>query len=365
MSNAHYAVSATTSLAVSGEEGSTHARSIDVGLPDLVVADPAMQRLYALIDRLAPVDLPVLIIGETGCGKELIATALHARSPRAKRTRFALNCAALNAELVESELFGHAKGAFSGAIADRTGLIEAASGSTLFLDEVGELPLAIQAKLLRVLESHRVTRVGEVQERKVEIRIVSATNRDLEAGIDAGTFRRDLYFRLSAALIHVPPLRHRPAELPILARCFLDQAVLAMNRSPMSLSPAALSVLQDYSWPGNIRELRHVMQYVAATQSGTEILAEHIVERLTTLNEIRPVTGADDDVYVGSSRSTRGFRSLAVEIRELEMTRIQEALSAAGGNQTRAAALLGMPLRTLYCKVRRHGISPQNHRLQR
>lgn len=182
-----------------------------------LVADPAMIRIYALIDRIAPADLPVLIIGETGCGKELVAAALHAGSPRARLAMIPLNCAALHEHLAESELFGHERGSFSGAVSTKAGLIEAATGSTLFLDEVGELSPVTQAKLLRVLESGRLTRVGDVHERVVDVRIIAATNRDLRAEVAAGRFRRDLFFRLSGAILEIPPLRQRAVEISILA----------------------------------------------------------------------------------------------------------------------------------------------------
>src|SRR4051812_45577532 len=331
--------------------------TLTVGTQRVIVADPAVARLYALIERLAPVALPVLITGETGCGKELVATAIHTRSPRAERPLISLNCAALHEALVESELFGHERGAFSGAIASRAGLIETASGSTLFLDEVGELAPGIQAKLLRVLESHRVTRVGDVREREVDVRIVAATNRDLEADVATGRFRRDLFFRLSAAALHLPPLRQRPHELPLLATAFLGDACQRSNRPPMRISDEAMAVLLAHSWPGNVRELKNLMQYVAAALAVDVLRADHLGERLGRLRP-EPAPSAIPTVPGVPPR----FRPLAEELRELEITRIRQAIEATGGNQTRAAGLLAMPVRTFFEKAKQYGLTPKRKR---
>jgi two-component system response regulator AtoC len=330
-------------------------QTLAIGTAQVIVADPTVIRLYGLVERLAPVAIPVLITGETGCGKELIATALHTRSPRAAHRLISLNCAALHEMLVESELFGHERGAFSGAIATKPGLIEAASGSTLFLDEIGELTLPNQAKLLRVLESHRVTRVGDVREREVDVRVVAATNRDLEADVVAGRFRRDLYFRLSAATLYLPPLRDRPHELPLLASAFLDEACRRNGRSVMRISDPAMAVLLAHAWPGNVRELKNLMQYIAATLAVDELLASHVRERLA---RTRPAISAPDL----TPSSTPRFRPLSDEVRELELTRIREALEATGGNQTRAAGLLAMPVRTFFEKAKHYGLTPKKKR---
>jgi len=320
--------------------------------PSVVIADPTVVRIYELINQLAVVNLPVLITGETGSGKELVATAIHARSPRAGRPLVSLNCAALHETLVESELFGHERGAFSGAVATRAGLIEAASGSTLFLDEIGELAPGIQAKLLRVLESHRITRVGDVHEREVDIRIVAATNRDLESDMAVGRFRRDLFFRLSGAILALPPLRQRTTELPLLATTFLEEACRLKGRSLMQISDSALSVLLAHSWPGNIRELKNLMQYVAAALPVKVLLVEHLSDKLGGHLQ---TTGSSQlgTVFPGLTR----FRPLAEELRELEITRIRQALEATGGNQTRAAGLLSMPIRTFFGKVKQYGLN--------
>jgi len=199
-------------------------RTIEVGDRSVVIADPAMARMYQLLERLAVSELPVLVCGETGTGKEVAAGALHQFSHRSERPLVSLNCAAIQENLVESELFGYERGAFSGAIAAKPGLLEVASGGTVFLDEIGDLPAAVQAKLLRVIETKRVLRLGDVRERTIDIRVIAATNRDLVKDVVAGRFRRDLYFRLSGATLWLPPLRDRPRELPILAEMFLHDA---------------------------------------------------------------------------------------------------------------------------------------------
>jgi len=336
--------------------GATRAfQTLTIGTQRVIIADPAVARLYALIERLAPVDLPVLITGETGCGKELAATAIHMLSRRRDKQLVSLNCAAITETLVESELFGHEKGAFSGAVTAKAGLIEAASGSTLFLDEIGELSPAIQAKLLRVLETQRVTRVGDVREREVDVRMVAATNRDLDADVAAGGFRQDLYFRLSAAHLHLPPLRQRVRELPLMAAGFLDEACRRTGRSMMAISDAAMAALLAHDWPGNIRELKNTMQYVAAAHAEDVLTAEHVTERL---RRGRTSTGPVPIVKAPGATDAR-FRPIAEELRDLEITRMREALEATNNNQTRAAGLLTMPVRTFFEKAKLYGLTPK------
>lgn len=332
-------------------------RILTVGTQHAIVADPTVVQVYALIERLAPVGLPVLITGETGCGKDLVATAIHALSQRGGRPLISLNCASLHDALVESELFGHEKGAFPGAVAAKPGLIESASGSTLFLDEVGELAPAIQAKLLRVLESNRVTRVGDVREREVDVRFVAATNRDLEADVAAGRFRRDLFFRMSAATLHLPPLRERPLELPLLAAAFLEEACRMNGRDVMRISDGAMTVLLAHPWPGNIRELKNLMHYVAAALPVEVLLAEHVSKRLGRLRPVQPPA-----IDLATPEESPRFRPIADELRELEITRIRQALEVTGGNQTRAAGLLAMPVRTFFEKAKQYGLTPKKKR---
>ena len=336
-------------------------QTLTIGAQRVIVADPTVARLYALNERLAPVDLTVLITGETGCGKELAATAIHLLSRRRNKQLVSLNCAAIQETLVESELFGHEKGAFSGAVATKAGLLEAASGSTLFLDEIGELAQSTQAKLLRVLETHRVTRVGDVREREIDVRIVAATNRDLEAEVTAGRFRQDLYFRLSAATLYLPPLRQRPRELPLLASAFLDEACRRTGRAMMTISEGAMSALLAHSWPGNVRELKNMMQYVAAAHPAEVLTAEHIAERLGRMKGTGQYPIVEKPAATPGSEPAR-FKPIADEMRELEITRMKEALEATGGNQTRAAGLLAMPVRTFFEKAKLYGLTPKKKR---
>jgi two-component system response regulator AtoC len=331
-------------------------QTLTIGNERVIIADPAVARLYALIERLAPVDLPVLITGETGCGKELVATAIHAFSRRRAKQLISLNCAAIQETLVESELFGHEKGAFSGAVSTKTGLLEAASGSTLFLDEVGELAPSTQAKLLRVLESHRMTRVGDVREREIDVRIVAATNRDLEGDVASGKFRQDLFFRLSAATLHLPPLRQRPRDLPLLASAFLDNACRRAGRTMMTISDNAMTALLAHAWPGNVRELKNLMLYVAAAHPADVLTAEHVAERLSRAKPGPVVERA------ATPTGDAKFRPIADELRELEVTRMKEALESTNGNQTRAASLLTMPVRTFFEKAKLYGITPKKKR---
>ena len=327
------------------------ARTIQLGDRSVVVADPAMIRLFALIERLAQSDLPILILGETGSGKENAAYGVHVGSPRAKGPFVVINCAAIPETLVESELFGYDKGAFSGATAAKPGKLEAASGGTVFLDEIGELPLAVQAKLLRALENKKITRLGEVKEREVDVRFVAATNRNVEQEVKAGKFRQDLFFRLGAATVVLPPLRDRPREIPLLSRTFLEQACARLGREPMTLSPAAMQRLAGYNWPGNVRELRNVMEFVAAAVQGDAI------EPWDLPGSLGEVTADVESAPVDPTAERRvSFKPIADEVRELERKRMQEALEASGGVQRRAAELIGMPLRTFVMKLKQYGL---------
>jgi DNA-binding NtrC family response regulator len=357
------------------------ATTLTLGDRRIVVADPAMARLYALIEKLAQSDIPVLVSGETGAGKELAAAAVHHFSPRRDRPFLTLNCAALPESLVESELFGHERGAFSGALNQKLGLFEAAASGTVFLDEVGELPLATQAKLLRVLETHRITRVGDVRERPVDIRVVAATNRDLQKEVEAGRFRKDLLFRLNAARVTLPPLRDRRRELPVLARLLLTQACERLGRPPMAISAAAMQRLLSYPFPGNVRELKNIMDYMAATvQEGVLEpwdLSEHLSAAAPAgqgqggqngqggqggMAGEGAGTGPGSEVHPASQGPRRRFRPIEEELRELERTRMAEALEAAGGVQVRAAELISMPMRTFATKVKQYNLLPRTRK---
>jgi DNA-binding NtrC family response regulator len=339
--------------------GIAHARELvtvlDVGGPALLVADPAMSRLFALVKRLAATDLTVLVTGETGAGKENVALAIHAWSPRSAARFVAINGAAMPDTLVESELFGFERGAFSGAAKEKPGLLETAAGGTLFLDEVGDLTAAAQAKLLRVLETRRVMRLGDVKEREVDVRIVAATNRSLEDEVKAGRFRQDLYFRLCAASVYLPPLRERPREITALAQRFLDDACARAGRPRVTISAPAFRRLASYPWPGNVRELKNVMEVAAATVLDATLEPADLPPRFGGAEE----SEAPAAVPTAAPESERpavsaSFRPLADELAELERRRIAEALAASGGVQTRAAELIGMPRRTFLMKLKKY-----------
>ncbi len=312
------------------------ARENGSGTTDAIVVDAAMRRLFDLARRLAPGTISVLLVGETGTGKELFAELIHRSSKRAKGPLVRINCAALADSLVESELFGHEAGAFTGAQRERRGLLESAQGGTVFLDEIGELPLAIQAKLLRVLEEGAVTRVGGASPRPLDARFVAATNRDLEEEIAAGRFRQDLYYRVAGGVLAIPPLRERPDEIEPIAHSFATAAAKRLDRTMVRISDGALAALRAHSWPGNVRELRNVIER-AILVSDTDTIEPHHL----------PFGGAAEAAEAAT---------LGDELAELERKRILEALDACGGNQTRAAERLGMPRRTLIKRITAYGI---------
>ena len=352
-------VASARAAVAAARPGAIHAasdtfRTLQLGERAVIVADPAMLRLYGVIERLATSDLTVLVCGETGAGKELAATALHVWSTRRDRPYVTLNCAAIHESLVESELFGHEKGAFTGATAAKPGLLETGHGGTVFMDEIGELSATVQAKLLRALETKRFTRLGDVQPREIDVRIVAATNRDLEEEVAAGRFRQDLFFRLAGATLWLPPLRDRKRELPMLAQAFLSEACARTGRAPMTLTPAAMQRLAAHAWPGNVRELKNVMEFIAATIAEPALEAWHLVERLGGSRQRRP--SDPEQLAPTAPRTEPTFRPIEEEVQELERRRMAEALVAGGGNQTRAADLIGMPRRTFVTKMRQYNI---------
>ena len=331
------------------------ARHLTLGELSIVIAEPAVARMFALIERMAASDLPILVTGETGSGKESAARAVHHFSRRQHGPLVMLNCAAIPEGLVESELFGHEKGAFTGAAATKVGLFEAATGGTLFLDEIGELPLPTQAKLLRALDGARITRVGAVVERAVDVRIVAATNRDLPAEVKAGRFREDLYFRLGGATVAVPPLRERPRELPLLARELLAAARARLGREPVAIGAAAMHALARYRWPGNVRELKNAIEYAAAVVDGDEVDVWHLPPAIA--GDAEPPDAEPAVTGDAEAPPTATFRPIAEELRALERKRMIQALEAAGGVQTRAAELLRMPRRTFVAKFKEYELA--------
>jgi len=339
-----------------------------LGNREVTLADPAMIQIYDLIKRLARSTLPILIQGDTGVGKEFAAAAVHAFSARADQPFVSINCAAIPEHLAESELFGHERGAFTGAVSAKAGQLEIASGGTVFLDEVGELSLAVQAKLLRVLETHELQRVGEMRPRTADIRIVAATNRDLAAEVEADRFRRDLFFRLGAAQVVIPPLRDRPRDLALLAQRMFVDACARLGRRPISLTVAATQALFLHAWPGNVRELKNAMEYAAsaAPDNALEVDTWHLPASVTASprGSSPPVATPATELPPAPQRTRpaigtqRTFRPIDDDVRELERTRIIEALIATGGVQNKAAELIAMPLRTFVTKLKRYAITP-------
>jgi DNA-binding NtrC family response regulator len=327
----------------------------------------AMSDLRRLAEQIAAGTISVLILGETGSGKEVMAETIHRLSPRRAAPFLRLNCAALTETLLESELFGHERGSFTGANAAKPGLLETADGGTVFLDEVGELAQATQVKLLRVLEERAVLRVGGLKPRAIDVRFVAATNRDLEAEVERGAFRRDLYYRLSAATLVVPPLRERAREIPELARSFVAGASRDAGRdAPPAIAPAALAMLVEYSWPGNIRELRNMMERAVLLCGAGPIEPVHLpVEKMrATLAPggvapamALPVAAVPPPSPPPSPATSERLKDVVKQhVQTLERERIVDALARAAGNQSAAAKLLGMPRRTLVKRLRAYGI---------
>jgi len=304
--------------------------------PPLLIGDsPAMHKVRLLIDKVAPAASAVLVLGETGTGKELVARSVHQQSTRADMPFVAVNCGALPETLIESELFGHCKGAFTGADEHRTGLFEVAHGGTIFLDEIGELPRAMQAKLLRVLESGEIRRVGDNKSVTVDVRVVCATHRNLPAMAEAGDFREDLMYRINTFEIVLPPLRERIDDIPALAQRLLERNAPRAGGVRPAFAPDALEALRRHQWPGNVRELANVVEHALILCDGDRIGREHLPQRF-------------DARHAAPAARRRGP---AVTLRELEMHAIQEALDRHDGSKPKAAEELGISLKTLYNKL--------------
>jgi two-component system, NtrC family, response regulator AtoC len=318
--------------------------------PGTVVESAAMRNLNALARRAAAGNSNVLIVGETGAGKEVMAETVHRASPRAAKPFLALNCAALTESLVESELFGYERGAFTGATQVKIGLVEAAAGGTVFLDEIGEMPLPTQAKLLRLLETRQVLRVGGTQPRVIDVRFVAATNRDLEEEVAEKRFREDLYFRLNVIALEIPPLRERPEEIEPLARLFLGRLATSVGRSAPTLSSEAMALLLGYAWPGNIRELRNVVERAFVLCDGADITADHLpLDKMRRRPGVNAPNATTPSPGEEGGAGTRGLK-------EIERQAIVDALERCHFNQTRAAELLGMPRRTFCKRLREYAI---------
>ncbi len=303
----------------------------------LVLADRAMVKLFAVARRVAAAQSPVLIVGETGTGKEVIAERIHRQSARASGPFVRVNCASLPETLIESELFGHEKGAFTGAERRRAGYFEAAAGGTLLLDEIGEMPPGVQATLLRAIERRAVVRVGGTGEIQVDVRILCATNRDLRREVEAGRFRQDLYYRIATFTLEVPPLRERPTEIVLLAELFSARFAENLELPRPQLSREAIDALSAHPWPGNVRELRNTMEHAVVMANGDTVRREHLPPPLAST----------------SSPEVPGIRG---RVEEMERAALVSALAEEGGNRTRAAKRLGLSRRALLYKILKYGL---------
>ncbi len=324
------------------------------GRPETIIGNtPEIRRVQTLIDRVGRTDSTVLILGESGTGKELVARGLHRQSPRSSAKFVAVNCAGFNEALLESELFGHVKGAFTGATADKKGLFEEAGGGTFFLDEVGEMPVATQAKLLRALEERAIKPVGSVETRPVDVRVIAATNRDLKAEVEAGHFREDLYYRLNVIPIELPPLRQRVADLPLLVGHLISRNARLMDSPVKDISREAMDYLMAYTWPGNIRELDNVLQRATAMCRGERIEREDI--------DLADGSAAEDEQPVVAGRLVPGGfpddgLDLEATLTQIERDLILQALQKSSGSLKDTAQLLKMNYRQLRYRVEKLGL---------
>ncbi|MDQ3948882.1 MAG: sigma-54 dependent transcriptional regulator [Gemmatimonadota bacterium] len=303
----------------------------------------AMQQVLAVAAKVARHPSTVLVTGESGTGKELVARYVHSSSPRAAETLVAVNCGAIPENLLESELFGHTKGAFTGAAAEKRGLFEEADGGTLFLDEIGELPLPLQVKLLRALQEGEIRRVGDTADRSVDVRLVAATARDLEAEVAAGRFRADLYYRINVVRLHLPPLRDRREDIPELVRHFMQLYGRRLGLSVNAVSPAAMRLFMEYAWPGNVRELENVIERALVLAEGPQVEPEQLPAVIRSPGAAAPTR---DELDLSVKRQTAA----------LERGLIRSALERTGGNRTRAAKLLELSHRALLYKIRAYGL---------
>ncbi|MFT3695539.1 MAG: sigma-54 dependent transcriptional regulator [Kofleriaceae bacterium] len=313
---------------------------------NIVGVAPAMQKVFEIVDQVAPSKATVLVTGESGTGKELIANALHQRSPRARGPFIKLHCAALAESLLESELFGHERGAFTGAMARKDGRFSLADGGTLFLDEIGEISPAIQVKLLRFLQEHEFERVGGTQTLRVDVRVIAATNRNLAEEVTRGRFREDLFYRLNVVALEMPPLRERATDIPALAKFFVDKFSQANGKEIVGVAPAALELLMAHQWPGNVRELENAIERAVVLTSGTQIEARALPPTIkpaaATIMGMPPIPGST--------------------MSELEKYAILETLKSTGGSTSKAAEILGISPRTIQYRLHEYNEAPRSER---
>jgi len=312
------------------------------GFEGIIGNSEPLRKVIELCRQIAETDVSVLITGENGTGKELIAQALHENSLRRNRPLVPLNCAALSPQLVESELFGHEKGAFTGANFQKKGRFEFSDRGTLFLDEVGDIPLETQVKLLRVLEDGEITRVGSNKPVKVDVRLISATNTDLETLIKDGSFREDLYYRLKVVTVHLPPLRERRQDIPLLLNHFIGEFSQAHKKPVREIEREAVNILSSYAWPGNVRELKHVVENMVVVSQGPVLSVGNLPE----------------NIHQGEERSSADVHSLlGMPLKEVEEVLIKATLEQVGGNRQEAARILGIGERTMYRKLKEYGLT--------
>jgi two-component system response regulator AtoC len=318
---------------------------------NIIGNSPAMQQLFSRMEKVVNTDSTILILGDSGTGKELVAKAIHFNGARKDKPFVAINCGAIPADLLESELFGHVRGAFTGAVADKTGKFEAATNGTIFLDEIGTMPMHLQMKLLRVLQEQEVERVGSSKKINLNVRVISATNADLEEQVRKGLFREDLYYRLNVIPILLPPLRERRQDVALLARHFLQNVCREMDRPLMSISPAAMQALEAYDWPGNVREMENVIERTVALTDGETIEKKDLPANIGGIDE-------ENDDEVLCPKVTPDGVNLPQVIEKIERRMIREAMEMGGGIKARAAALLGINRTTLVEKIRRLNLEP-------
>jgi transcriptional regulator with PAS, ATPase and Fis domain len=322
------------------------------GAPQIIGEDPKLKQVTISLHRAAATDTTVLLEGESGTGKELFARALHALSPRADGPFVAINCAAIPETLLETELFGHEKGAFTGASARKPGKFEMAHRGTLFLDEIGDLPLSLQAKILRALEEKRFERLGGTVSLQVDVRVVAATNRHLKAAVAARQFREDLYFRLSVFPITIPPLRERPGDILMLAKHFIERFSRDLKKRPLALAQSAIEELQTYGWPGNVRELQNCIERAVILTEGDTIHARHLN---LSFRAAAPIVAGDDQWAAIDLSGTMAEASRRV-LSEVERRKIEQTLKETGGDRGRTAEILQVGYKTLLAKLKEHGL---------
>jgi len=332
---------------------------IDDEFHGIVGRTPVMMNLHEHIERVASLDTPVMILGESGTGKEMVAKALHETGTRASRPFIKVNCAALSESILESELFGHVKGAYTGADSDRMGRFEAAHRGTIFLDEIGDIPLSVQVKLLRVLEERMIQRVGENTSIPIDVRIITATNKNLETMIARGEFREDLFFRINVFPLTCPPLRLRRDDITLLIQHFITIHAEKTGKNILGFTPEAMRFMVSYPWPGNIRELRNTVEYAFVLAKGKGVRPEHLPEKIFNLGKpLFENAGPEQAVYPPAALDSPG--AATVVIRDNRRQELVDALHRAGGNQTRAAELLGVSRITVWKRMKKYNVTVKN-----